>query len=259
MYQPDILLLQELNAETVVTAQSAISDALGQNYAIAYTPASGENAIVTERVGDTSARVVRDTTILYNTATMTMTSSHEYTFAYPFAQVWRACAPHSDPATCCGSDPQCCPPNDNSCSPDDWTSNQSRIVRLVSTRDAHPYAVSSLHFATYPRMIPSILGRPDGFREGWWIGNLVAAMRDYYPNATEIMGGDLNERLCVTAGHVEDAGCSGPSTEDDRPETVPLRLVRRSGRDVGDGLGEHRRDRLHHGQLHAGHCGGSGR
>ena len=39
--------------------------------------------------------------------------------------------------------------------------------------------------------------------------------------------------------------------EDDRAEAVPLRLVRRSRRDVGHRLREHRRDGRHHGKLHA--------
>src|SRR5581483_2596725 len=38
--------------------------------------------------------------------------------------------------------------------------------------------------------------------------------------------------------------------EDDRPEAVPLRLVELVGRDLGDGLGEHGRNRGHHGQVH---------
>ena len=38
--------------------------------------------------------------------------------------------------------------------------------------------------------------------------------------------------------------------EADRPEAVPLRLVGRAGRDRRHRLGQHRRNRRHHGQLH---------
>ncbi len=74
-----------------------------------------------------------------------------------------------------------------------------------------------------------------------------AAVRQVGPQGLDHFGEVPGHRALVPAADLHLVAVA----EDDRPETVPLGLVaHRPGRDFLDGLGEHRRDRGHHRQIH---------
>ena len=74
-----------------------------------------------------------------------------------------------------------------------------------------------------------------------------AALRQLGLERLDQLGEVARHRLLVAAADLDLVAVP----EDDRAEAVPLGLVRRTVRDLGHGLGQHRRDGWHDGQLHA--------
>ena len=82
-----------------------------------------------------------------------------------------------------------------------------------------------------------------------------ATLRQVAPDGLDHLGEVARHRPLLAAADLDLVAVA----EHDRAEAVPLRLVELAGRDRGHGLGQHRRDRRQHRQVHRGRIPCAGR
>ncbi|HEU5007543.1 MAG TPA: endonuclease/exonuclease/phosphatase family protein [Jatrophihabitantaceae bacterium] len=187
---PDLVFLQEVDASTARAVAIRLSHVFSASYVVAGTretgPARGDGAVVLHRSAR-HALFTRATAVLYNTATMDAPGAAPLiTFSYPKRQMWtkRQCAASTI-----------------ACTADLWESRQSALFEFTAKATGRQYAVASVHFVPAAFLRPQLTAaQQPGFREAQWINQLQTAITAAYPDATQILAGDYNTRLCDAAG-----------------------------------------------------------
>lgn len=160
---PDVVVLQEVNAESAVRIAQLLTNHTGHTYAVGVSPASGPGAIV----GSSTARpLVRfETAIVHNTATTTVAFPASSLISYPESQNATA----------------------------NWLSLRQATALVTKKASGQRFAVYSAHFPVW-----KLVTDYDEYGRIWanFLKHRMANIPDY-AGATPVIAGDFNRSACI--------------------------------------------------------------
>ena len=182
---PDVVLLQEVTAESAATVATQLTSRTGRTYAVGVNAASGAGAV--ESNPATGPLVRRETAILYNTETVSLSSPAASLIGYPESQVQDG----------------------------EWLSLRQATALVTKRSSGKKFAIYGTHFQTHNKVIDHDL------YGGIWADFLKRRVNEIpaYAGATPVIAGDFNRRPCIneTDSSLASSGymtaCSGASGE----------------------------------------------
>ncbi|GAW50556.1 MULTISPECIES: endonuclease/exonuclease/phosphatase family protein [unclassified Nocardioides] len=183
-YMPDVILLQEVNAESADTAADLISeylygDAGSTAFRVAVAPAAGESSVFGH--GSSGVRLRRESAVLINTTTMKDGTGLSDERMYLALRDDQADMRH----------------------PEKWAWNHAATHRLVEEDDTGRVVVTSVHMVKSKTFKKFSRGT---YKKGQW-GKAIADLQAEMPTPTHVIAGDFNEDSTCEPQD-EDAGLS---------------------------------------------------
>lgn len=159
---PDVVLLQEVTSESATTVATLLTSHTGRTYAVGVTAASGPGAV--ESNPTTGPIVRRETTIVYNTESVTLSSPAASLLSYPESQVENG-----------------------------WLSLRQATALVTKRTTGKKFAVYATHFATHNMV------KDHDLYGGTWATFLKRRVTEIaaYAGATPVIAGDFNRKPCI--------------------------------------------------------------
>lgn len=183
---PDVVVLQEVTAESAATVAAQLTSRTGRTYAVGVNAASGAGAI--ESNPATGPLVRRETAILYNTETVTLSSPAASLIGYPESQIQDG----------------------------EWLSLRQATALVTKRSGGKKFAIYGAHFQTHNKVLDHDL------YGGIWGDFLKRRISEIpaYAGATPVIAGDFNRRPCInetdptlaSSGYM--TGCTGAPGEE---------------------------------------------
>lgn len=159
---PDVVLLQEVTSESAATVAERLTTYTGRSYAVGVTAASGPGAL--ESNPATGPIVRRETAIVYNTESVTLSNPAASLLSYPESQVEKG-----------------------------WLSLRQATALVTKRASGKKYALYATHFVTH-----AMVKDHDEYG-GIWANFLKRRVTEIaaYAGATPVIAGDFNRKPCI--------------------------------------------------------------